>query len=953
MTKVTLRKLTKRRFALITDAGVIHYKDVHGVYSTTKNLREFKENYPNVDVVRMGGGYDRCVDIEKCSENGEEYLSFIPFCYTGSLYRVSNYKELEPEQIKRVGLHSRVGWRNFNEDISFECRLYKNRKMLLLLSIDIRNENGDIIDTKIYTVRRPKGSITDIIWFLRNQRGESINTEPSPNLYLIQNYEDIEPSSYFTDTAKQHNIYKMCSTGGYQHYQYVNDQYSEIKEYMTYSREKQFFSNEIGDLFTEFFNLNDKDYGINKKYPMTRIESIGDLFEYVTIKEPTTKKAKKSTYNFTDEELVNEIYKDIKSHAVEYNIILRNHTDYYSYDNDEYRYDVVLNRIEVFGEQIIYISQNPTCTYRRWAGNCSYLLVIFLQRKVKRLLKIRTDISNDNIWNVIDISRCIPSFRTIFTNINPSSKYIPGEGYGKSHYEHKEVIHFKPLEEIYKGTILENLINNINPEANLNGMLVGRHGSSWGCESTKMKDNISYNKFTRTSLLVMLGIKNPIIEQLSNNKLNNILFLLLSDNNRDGSYKIFTDTIYNNYGYSDIKISSKATSLKKYFNMSMPQLKMLDTKVGEIIKTATNNFTKEINDYDFHFHLYKISRTLGIENYNSMRDESFAKLLDMATKENMSRYSLSAEETAIISETIKNYKLEQKISILEEIGDGMNEFIDYYRIRKQMVKLQESLPEEKIFTKQDEKRYSIRPSGGEIFIHYFSEVENNQGYSWMFYDCRTTEEHFIKRIQQTYSPIEIKKIYNDSNELIGAKVTLTRRYMVKLLHDELSKIHSLYIDQSKNVLFKEALKRVEKLCWKDEEMGLEIVTPRDINDLKNEGSVLSHCVASYVEPICEGSENILFIRRTDMPWHPYFTMDLVYPNNDYTKPGQIRQIHCYRNGDPTEDGISTAYRNSGFEVYDKYYDIIKFVQKWATKMNGKLNKNTINAHYGALCANRH
>ena len=945
MTKVTLRKLTKRRYALITDAGIIHYKDVHGVYYTTKDLKEFKESHPNVDVVRMGGGYDRCVDIEKCSENGEEYLSFIPFCYQDSLYRVSNYKELEPERITRVGLHSRMGWREFNKDISFECRIYKNRKILLLLSIDIRNEDGDIVDTKIYTVKRPKGSIVDIIWFLRNQRGGTINTEPSPNLYLIQNYEDIEPSSYFTDTAKQHNVYKLCSTGGYQHYQYVNDQYSEIKEYMTYARDYQYFSKEIGDLFTEFFNLNDRDYGINKKYPMTRIESMGDLFDYITIKGPSTTKPKKSTYSFTEEDLIDEIYKDIKSHAVEYDLILHNN-DSYSYGRSEkYQYDVVINRIEVFGEQIIYISQNPTCSYRKYMGNCSYLLVIFLQRKVKKLLKIRTDVGNDNIWNIIDHSTCVPSFKAIFSNIYPSSRYVPGESeYYRGKYEYKEIIHFKPLEEIYKGTILENLINNISPEANLSGMFINGNSYSWGNDSTKMKDNISYNSFTKASLIVMLGIKNPIIEQLSNNKLNNILFLLLSDNCRDGDRKIFTDVL-NGYGYANIKISPKATSLKKYFNMSMSQLKMLDAKIGEII-------TKEISYYNFNFYLYKTSSTLGIENYNSMRDESFAKLLDIATREDMNRYSLSPEETVIISETIKNYKLEQKISILEEIGDGMREFIDYYRIRKQMVKLQESLPEEKIFTKQDEKRYSIKPSNGEIFIHYFSEVENNQGYSWMFYDCRTTEEHFIKRLQQTYSPIQIKKIYNDSNELIGAKVTLTRRYMVKLLHDELSKIHSLYIDQSRNQLFKEALKRVEKLCWKDEEMGLEIVTPRDINDLKNEGSVLSHCVASYVDPICEGSENILFIRRTDMPYHPYFTMDLVYPNNDYTKPGQIRQIHCYQNGDPTESGISTAYRNSGFEVYDKYYDIIKFVQKWANKMNGKLNKNTINAHYGALCANR-
>ena len=165
---------------------------------------------------------------------------------------------------------------------------------------------------------------------------------------------------------------------------------------------------------------------------------------------------------------------------------------------------------------------------------------------------------------------------------------------------------------------------------------------------------------------------------------------------------------------------------------------------------------------------------------------------------------------------------------------------------------------------------------------------------------------------------------------------------LKYLHDEASYWVNLYQDEANAVLFDQAMNRVRPLEWKDEKSGLEIIAPTKIDDIKNEGAVLSHCVASYVSSILDGVENIMFLRRSDMIDRPFYTVEVL---ND----GQIRQVHCYRNGDLTEQGQENAHANSGLEVYNKTFDIIGFLLKWA-KAKPTLKSSTIKATYGAYCA---
>lgn len=77
--------------------------------------------------------------------------------------------------------------------------------------------------------------------------------------------------------------------------------------------------------------------------------------------------------------------------------------------------------------------------------------------------------------------------------------------------------------------------------------------------------------------------------------------------------------------------------------------------------------------------------------------------------------------------------------------------------------------------------------------------------------------------------------------------------------------------------------------------GLLIRPCRDQTELVSEGKILHHCVGSYAEDHAEGRTAILFIRRSDAPNKPYFTLELA------EKTLTVRQNRGLRNCDPPEE----------------------------------------------------
>ena len=93
-----------------------------------------------------------------------------------------------------------------------------------------------------------------------------------------------------------------------------------------------------------------------------------------------------------------------------------------------------------------------------------------------------------------------------------------------------------------------------------------------------------------------------------------------------------------------------------------------------------------------------------------------------------------------------------------------------------------------------------------------------------------------------------------------------------------------------------------------------------------------------------------------MPGAPFYTVELIPPLDnqgnildDHKKI--IRQVHCYYNGDLTEQGQTTAFEQSGMPVYNKKFNIVEFLLKWA-KAKKDIDPQSIKSRYGALCAIR-
>lgn len=152
---------------------------------------------------------------------------------------------------------------------------------------------------------------------------------------------------------------------------------------------------------------------------------------------------------------------------------------------------------------------------------------------------------------------------------------------------------------------------------------------------------------------------------------------------------------------------------------------------------------------------------------------------------------------------------------------------------------------------------------------------------------------------------------------------------VHRLHEIVSKISFEYKDAAKAKMFKRAVEEAKRFEFEDKESEagerMCVVTPQSVSDLVAEGTSLCHCVKSpmWIDAIAERRSVIMFVRRCEHKSEPFFTVEL-------DPEGRIRQCHGLANCDPDTR-------------------VIKFLGRWAEARKGVL-KESISAHYGALCA---
>ena len=77
---------------------------------------------------------------------------------------------------------------------------------------------------------------------------------------------------------------------------------------------------------------------------------------------------------------------------------------------------------------------------------------------------------------------------------------------------------------------------------------------------------------------------------------------------------------------------------------------------------------------------------------------------------------------------------------------------------------------------------------------------------------------------------------------------------------------------------------------------------------------------------------------------PYYTVEVVN--------GEVRQVHCYRNGGLDEAEQKRAFISSGSPVYNKIFDIVGFLKRWAHNSGGAISEKSIKGSYGAMVAAR-
>lgn len=106
------------------------------------------------------------------------------------------------------------------------------------------------------------------------------------------------------------------------------------------------------------------------------------------------------------------------------------------------------------------------------------------------------------------------------------------------------------------------------------------------------------------------------------------------------------------------------------------------------------------------------------------------------------------------------------------------------------------------------------------------------------------------------------------------------------MHERLSKLIEYKASESVRQAFSEHYDARKRFAY--EEGGLLLRQPESMDEIAQEGAVLSHCVGGYAKRHAKGITNILFIRKKSEPDKPYYTMEV-------DNSGVIRQCYGYKN----------------------------------------------------------
>lgn len=264
-------------------------------------------------------------------------------------------------------------------------------------------------------------------------------------------------------------------------------------------------------------------------------------------------------------------------------------------------------------------------------------------------------------------------------------------------------------------------------------------------------------------------------------------------------------------------------------------------------------------------------------------------------------------------------------------GSVLSRYKDYLRMIKQLKTLAATDPTV-VFNPNE---WPLYPEAATKHVTLYTERT--------YYGNSSIEQSIQHYTRYTLGGVEYT-ILSKTEEQAVLELKMSPAQHVIYLEAELTKIFNIYRDKAKSEAFKHSVERLKTYEFSDGQ--LSVVAPTQASDLTTEGSVLHHCVGSFIEAVANNKENVVFIRRNDLLNEPYYTMAI-------SPSGNIEQIHCVYNGDLTAEGQERAYETTQREVYNQKFDLIKFLKQWVSAMKQKgimINPNTIQLSYGALGA---
>ena len=576
----------------------------------------------------------------------------------------------------------------------------------------------------------------------------------------------------------------------------------------------------------------------------------------------------------------------------------------------------------------------------------SWSKVIFYNAKLKKkyMANVHSDtINNYGIFN-IDYFNLLPSNNVYYCHHN--TYYINHYNYSNNHnfnfltddFEYTDTMKMYDIEgneisyeECFKDTliisiieatkkqclvkVLNNCLDNIKHE---NATKAAQIIDKVHIENHTVENIINLHRIPIMYFLILCLKKDYQLaaEQLAKSGYNGILYEMVTDQN---TFKGKDEDSRHSW-QSVILFDKTQTNLKGCFSMNTSQLKAVDKWIDE----AGSDQNISIVSYP--------EILFGKDKVRSIDEQTFLEILRFVKRTGSDKYTIQAIPSALEAIGCK-YLLnnpKETLTIFNKVGN-LSIWKDYLNMISQLKELVKIGALD-----MDIKKYKIIPDKATRYIHL---REKPRQYRWNGQSITMSTAEQFDDLSHYYK--NTKAVYDDNGNICGAVLEVNILEHTKFLHDELSCLISVYRNKEKDKLFRVAAERVKKYEWENNDIA--IIAPKQASDVVNDASTLCHCAASFVDPIINGTENIMFIRKKNMKDVPWYTMAI-------DNAGNIEQIHNYRNGSCTISDQLEALQSSKIPSYIGQIDFIPMLKKWAKEKG--INVATIKKHYGALCARR-